>query len=223
MCRRHERAEGNRFGKRLGLACVLGLGIATTALLLARPFLNKTSIAAAEVPAARKVIEVSAALPVSPVQTRAPLVAAPLGNHERPSAAQPFDTSSNRLVPQPSSPQHPAPEPSRPSRPAPTQAEIMRALRATPITMFTTNWCSVCRKARAFMQANGLAYVERDIDADPAAHEELKRRTGKSSIPTIEVDGKMLTPGLNQGRVMREVAQSVERRLGVTGIQVQLR
>jgi glutaredoxin len=86
--------------------------------------------------------------------------------------------------------------------------------------MFSTDWCPVCERARAFLSTNGLTYTERDIDHDDRAREELHRRTGKSSIPTIEVDGKLLTPGFSQREVMGAVAASVQRRLGVEGVEV---
>jgi glutaredoxin len=100
---------------------------------------------------------------------------------------------------------------------------VASAVSATPIVMFSTGWCGACARARAFLSANGLRYSERNIDHDPNAREELKRRTGKSSIPTIEVDGQLLNPGFSQGAIMAAVARSVERRLGVDGIEIRRR
>jgi glutaredoxin 3 len=115
-----------------------------------------------------------------------------------------------------------APAPSA-SRVKPTEAALTSALRATPITMFTTDWCPVCQRARAFLTENGMTFTERDIDRDERARDELKRRTGKSSIPTIEVDGKLLEPGFSEGAVMAAVAASVKRRLGVDAVEVKSR
>jgi hypothetical protein len=50
---------------------------------------------------------------------------------------------------------------------------------------------------------------------------ELKRRTGGSSIPTLEIDGELLQPGFSEQSVERALLASVERRLGVTGIRIQ--
>lgn len=105
----------------------------------------------------------------------------------------------------------------------PSREQVAEAVRATPIVLFSTSWCPVCQKARAFLRANGLGYVERDIDRDEAARSELERRSGRTSIPTLEIDGRMLTPGLNPTAVMQAVAASVERKLHVSGIAVQPR
>jgi glutaredoxin len=86
--------------------------------------------------------------------------------------------------------------------------------------MFSTDWCTVCQRARTFMDANGLRYSERDIDRDANAREELKRLTGKASIPTIEVDGQLLAPGFSEQKIMAAVAASTKRRLGVEAIDV---
>jgi glutaredoxin len=104
---------------------------------------------------------------------------------------------------------------------SPTPEQIHAALAATPIVMFTASWCSVCRRAHAFLRANGLSCTDRDIDAEPAALRELKRRTGSASVPTLEIDGELERPGFSERAVERALARSVERRLGVHGISVQ--
>ena len=106
-----------------------------------------------------------------------------------------------------------APEP-------PSGAAIQAALRATPIVMFSTTWCPVCDRARAFLDANGLSRNERDIDRDERARAELQRLTGKGSIPTFVVDGVLLMLGLSETSLMRAVVASVEKRLNYRGIEL---
>lgn len=107
------------------------------------------------------------------------------------------------------------------SRPTPTQAELQAALTATPIVMYGTAWCGVCRKARQFMTENGLRYQEIDADQTPGAWDKVGRLTGRRAVPVIVVDGEVAGGGLSPERVMRLVARSMERRLGVTGIRFQ--
>jgi len=107
-----------------------------------------------------------------------------------------------------------------PSARPPTPQEVQAAFHATPVLMFSTNWCPVCARARKFFQANGLAFVDRDVDADPAASAELKRRSGGKAIPLIDIDGQQLEPGFSEQATMQAVASSVQRRLGVTGVRL---
>jgi glutaredoxin 3 len=87
--------------------------------------------------------------------------------------------------------------------------------------MFSTSWCPACKQARAFFRDNAVPVQERDIDHDDAARDELKRRTGKSQIPTLVIDGDQLAPGFSTERVMAAMRASVERRLGVHGLQLE--
>jgi glutaredoxin len=98
---------------------------------------------------------------------------------------------------------------------APSSAEVAAAIRTTPIVMFSTSWCGVCRHARAFLNANRLSYTERDVDEDSAAHAELKRLTGKTAVPAFLVDGQLVGPGFSESSLKRALVTSVERRLGV--------
>jgi mycoredoxin len=108
-----------------------------------------------------------------------------------------------------------------PDRPAPTQAELRTALSATPIVMYGTSWCGVCRQARQFMNDNGLHYREIDADETPGAWDKIQQLTGRRAVPLIIVDGELTPGGLSPSNVMRAVSHSVERRLGVRGVRVQ--
>lgn len=108
------------------------------------------------------------------------------------------------------------------TRPAPTEAELQAALSATPIVMYSASWCGVCRKAKQFLTTNGLRYQEIDADATPGTWEKIERLTGRRGVPLIIVDGEQTPPGLSPSNIMRAASRSVERRLGVQGIQFRL-
>jgi len=109
----------------------------------------------------------------------------------------------------------------RPGRPPPTPAELQAALQATPIVMYSATWCGVCRKAKAFLSANGLRYQEIDADETPGAWEKIDKLIGRRGVPVIVVDGELTPPGLSPSAIMRSVSHSMERRLGVKGIRFQ--
>lgn len=118
--------------------------------------------------------------------------------------------------------QPPEAPPAAPTRPAPTQAELRAALSATPIVMYSASWCGVCRKARQFLSANGLRFQEIDADATPGAWDKIEQLSGGRGVPLIIVDGEQTPPGLSPSSIMRAASRSVERRLGVSGIQVKV-
>jgi glutaredoxin 3 len=57
------------------------------------------------------------------------------------------------------------------------------------IEMYTTSWCPYCARARALLQAKGAAFEEISIEADPAQREVMIRRSGRSTVPQIFIDG----------------------------------
>ena len=57
------------------------------------------------------------------------------------------------------------------------------------ITVYGANWCGDCRRAKKFMDDNGVGYQWVDVENDPAAIElVLKLNGGKRIIPTIVFD-----------------------------------
>ena len=102
-------------------------------------------------------------------------------------------------------------------------AELDAALRATPITLYATDWCPVCARARAFFRANHLGWREVDVERVASGWQTVERLAGKRAVPVIVVDGEVLGAGLDPARVMGAVVRSVERRLGVKGIELKQR
>ena len=93
-----------------------------------------------------------------------------------------------------------------------TRSERPRTRRATPrppvadidqvwggdggagdIIIYTTSWCGVCRKAIAHLDRRGVAYEKKDIEDDPDAAAEYRRKSGgRRGVPLIDVGGKIL-------------------------------
>jgi glutaredoxin 3 len=113
-----------------------------------------------------------------------------------------------------------APDASSDADHTPSQAELDDTLRATPITLYATEWCPICAQARAFLRANHLAWREVDVERVASGWQTVERLAGKRAVPVVVVDGEVLGSGLDQAQVMKAVVRSVERRLGVKGIEL---
>lgn len=68
------------------------------------------------------------------------------------------------------------------------------------ITIYATEWCWDCRRARKFFDQHGVAYCWVDIDDDPVAEAFVKQiNQGMRSVPTILFpDGSFLVEPSNQ-------------------------
>jgi glutaredoxin 3 len=57
---------------------------------------------------------------------------------------------------------------------------------STPeVLMYVTGWCPYCARARAVLEAKGVAIREIDIEAVPGALCEMVARSGQTSVPQI--------------------------------------
>ena len=64
------------------------------------------------------------------------------------------------------------------------------------VTMYATDWCPYCERARAFFRRHDIPFVEHDIDKSPGAKAEY-RRLGGRGIPLIFV-GERRVNGFNE-------------------------
>jgi mycoredoxin len=57
--------------------------------------------------------------------------------------------------------------------------------------MYTTTWCGDCRNAKRFLNEQGVAFDEINIEeAEEAADYVMKLNDGKRKVPTFEIDGR---------------------------------
>ena len=58
------------------------------------------------------------------------------------------------------------------------------------ITMYSTPWCSDCRRAKNFLKERGVTFREINIEEAEGAEELVLRvNQGRRKVPTIEVNG----------------------------------
>jgi glutaredoxin 3 len=66
--------------------------------------------------------------------------------------------------------------------PIATLFEVMRV-----VTLYTTDPCARCRRAKALLVKRGIAYQEVNLAKDPDGRAELARRTGMVTFPQIMI------------------------------------
>jgi glutaredoxin 3 len=58
-------------------------------------------------------------------------------------------------------------------------------MSARKIVMYVTGWCPYCARARALLDAKGVAVEEIDVEAVPGARGEMLSRSGCATVPQI--------------------------------------
>ncbi|MFM7551712.1 MAG: glutaredoxin domain-containing protein [Actinomycetota bacterium] len=58
------------------------------------------------------------------------------------------------------------------------------------VEFFSADWCPFCMRAKALLDARGIAYEEINVDRIPGFREQLVEMTGRMTIPQIIIDGE---------------------------------
>ena len=93
-----------------------------------------------------------------------------------------------------------------------TEGDAKKALEAVRIEMYATSWCGSCRSAREYLDFNGIAYTEYDIDVDSVAKARLAELNPRQSIPTFKID-EIVQIGFSPESLEHKLNEAVRRRL----------
>ncbi len=61
---------------------------------------------------------------------------------------------------------------------------------APRIVMYATDWCPYCARARRLFESKGVAFEEIDIDEVEGARAEMRKRSGRTSVPQIFINDR---------------------------------
>jgi glutaredoxin len=95
---------------------------------------------------------------------------------------------------------------------APPAAAGAVAGRATVI-IYGAEWCGACHDAARYLRQKGVAYIEKDVEKDPAAAREMQAKLEKNglragSIPVIDVRGHVMV-GFNAAQIDGALGQTL--------------
>lgn len=65
---------------------------------------------------------------------------------------------------------------------------------AAKVTIYSTTWCAFCKTEKQYLDKLGVAYVEKDIEADKEAYEELMSKNGGAfqGVPVTDIAGDLI-------------------------------
>lgn len=81
------------------------------------------------------------------------------------------------------------------------------------VVIFRTAWCGYCKKAAEYLKLKGVPFVEKDLEADPGARQDMLQRAQRSGfpanrlqgVPILSVKGKII-PGFDRNAIDRALA-----------------
>jgi glutaredoxin-like YruB-family protein len=72
------------------------------------------------------------------------------------------------------------------------------------VIIYTTPTCQYCGVAKQFLRERGIGFTEYDISKDQKKMRELVNRTGRASVPVIEIDGDFIV-GFDRNRLIKKL------------------
>ncbi|HEY7773615.1 MAG TPA: glutaredoxin family protein [Marinagarivorans sp.] len=81
------------------------------------------------------------------------------------------------------------------------------------VTLYSTSWCSYCRAARTYFNNKAVAFIERDIEKDPAAAQAFEQ-LGGGGVPVIVIDNQLLR-GFDSGQFKRAYLRALGDEQGI--------
>lgn len=104
-----------------------------------------------------------------------------------------------------------APTARRPDR-LPTEREIELSKRRVPVLMYSTAWCGVCKRARAYFEQEGIEFQEFDVDENAQARADYLLLNPRRSVPTIKIGDEVII-GFSAASVERALESAARARL----------
>ena len=64
----------------------------------------------------------------------------------------------------------------------------------TNVTIYSTTWCAFCKTEKQYLDKLGVEYVEKDIEADKDAYNELMSKNGGQfqGVPVTDIAGDLV-------------------------------
>lgn len=72
--------------------------------------------------------------------------------------------------------------------------------KSAQVTVYSASWCAFCHMAKRYLDSKGITYKDIDVDHDPAAAQELVKKTGQAGIPVLEI-GDAIIIGFDRPKI----------------------
>jgi len=60
------------------------------------------------------------------------------------------------------------------------------------IEIYTKNYCPYCRRAKELLSGKDLSFIEYDVTENQEMEEEMRRRSGRKTVPEIFIDNTLI-------------------------------
>lgn len=63
-----------------------------------------------------------------------------------------------------------------------------------PVIIYSTTWCAFCKTEKQYLDKLGVSYIEKDIEEDKVAYEELMKKSNGAyqGVPVTDIGGSLV-------------------------------
>lgn len=78
----------------------------------------------------------------------------------------------------------------------------------TQVIIYRTSWCAFCHTEAQWLESLGIPFVEKDIEADEEAHNELLKKLGGDfrGVPVTDIGGDLVL-GFDRPKLLETMKQ----------------
>ncbi len=60
------------------------------------------------------------------------------------------------------------------------------------VTIYSTDGCVYCKMAKAYFDQKGVKYVDKNVQHDLVAQEEMIKKSGQLGVPVLDIEGTII-------------------------------
>lgn len=60
------------------------------------------------------------------------------------------------------------------------------------VKVYSTPTCPYCKLTKDFLKEKGIAFADIDVSSDPAAANEMVKKSGQMGVPVCDIDGAII-------------------------------
>lgn len=60
------------------------------------------------------------------------------------------------------------------------------------VEIYTKSYCPYCTRAKELLRIKGVQFIEYDVTSDPVREQEMRRRSGRQTVPEIFIDDRLI-------------------------------
>jgi glutaredoxin-like YruB-family protein len=81
------------------------------------------------------------------------------------------------------------------------------------VVLYSTSWCPHCKAAKEYFTRNNIPFINRDVELDDAAMNDLTKRYKSQGVPLIVIgDDRVILKGFNQEQFEKAVKDYQEKK-----------